>query len=191
MTPLQTGFAQNWLETTAELISGTIPTIRRLKSAGSLSVLTIISSPVTGASTARITFYLSIASARRWICLATPYFVPNPPAIDSLIDAHRRRGVEVASSCPGHSDNQWVSRQNSCSPLWTPAEAGIEILEFHETLLHQKTLVVDGVSVTIGTSNFDSRLVRAQRGKPRLRPRPYLARQFTTCSSKMPGDARR
>ena len=155
VTPLQTGFAQNWLETTAELISGTLY-YPPLESAGSLSVLTIMSTPVTGASTARTTFYLSIASARRSIYLATPYFIPDPPAVDTLIDA-KRRGVDVRIMVAGRSNDQWISRQNAIRHYGRLLEAGIEILEFHETLLHQKTMVVDGVWVAIGTSNFDSR----------------------------------
>ena len=155
VTPLQTGFAQNWLETTAELISG-MQYYPPLQSAGTLSVLTIISTPVTGASTVRITFYLSIASARRSIYLATPYFVPDPPAIATLIDA-KRRGVDVRIMVAGRSNDQWISRHNSVRHYGPLLAAGIEILEFHETLLHQKTLAVDGVWVAIGTSNFDSR----------------------------------
>jgi cardiolipin synthase len=155
VTPLQTGFAQNWLETTAELVSGALyyPPIEAV---GPLSVLTVMSTPVTGASTARITFYLSIASARRSIYLATPYFVPDPPAIDTLIDA-RRRGVDVRIMVAGRSNDQWISRHNTVRHYGRLLEAGIEILEFHETLLHQKTLGVDGVWTAIGTSNFDSR----------------------------------
>ena len=36
-------------------------------------------------------------------------------------------------------------------------DAGIEILEYEGTLLHHKTMVVDGLWATIGTTNFDSR----------------------------------
>jgi cardiolipin synthase len=35
--------------------------------------------------------------------------------------------------------------------------AGIQILEFNRTMLHHKTMVVDGVWSTIGTTNFDNR----------------------------------
>ena len=36
-------------------------------------------------------------------------------------------------------------------------EAGIDIYEYNHTMLHQKTMVVDGVWSTVGTTNFDSR----------------------------------
>jgi cardiolipin synthase len=35
--------------------------------------------------------------------------------------------------------------------------AGIPILEYNRTMMHQKTMVVDGVWATIGTTNFDNR----------------------------------
>ena len=61
--PLQTGFAQNWLECTGELVTGPhfypAPT-----PAGDLSLQTIMSSPETGASTVRVMYCLAISAAR-------------------------------------------------------------------------------------------------------------------------------
>ena len=53
VTPLQTGFAQNWLERTRELVSGPIY-YPEIEPAGPYLALTLMSSPVTGASTVRI-----------------------------------------------------------------------------------------------------------------------------------------
>ncbi len=79
VTPLQTGFAQNWLQTTGELISG--PLFYPLpEPAGPLAAQTIMSSPEIGASTVRIMYYLSIICARRSIYIANPYFVPDAAA---------------------------------------------------------------------------------------------------------------
>ena len=36
-------------------------------------------------------------------------------------------------------------------------EAGIDIFEYDRTMLHHKTMVVDGVWLTVGTTNFDNR----------------------------------
>jgi cardiolipin synthase len=155
VTPLQTGFSQNWLETTRELISGPLyyPVCAP---AGMLSVLTIISTPVTGASTARIMYYLSIAAARRSILIANPYFVPDPAGLDTLIDA-KKRGVDVRIIVAGKRDGNWLSRNNSVRLYGRLLEAGIELLEYEPTLLHHKTMVIDDIWSTIGTTNFDSR----------------------------------
>lgn len=155
VTPLQTGFAQNWLETTHELISG--PEYYPVhEPAGDLSVLTIMSSPVTGASNARTLYYLSITSARRSIRIANPYFVPDPAALDTLIEA-KKRGVDVRIMVAGTHNDNWLSRRNAVRLYGRLLDAGIEILEYEGTLLHHKTMVVDGLWATIGTTNFDSR----------------------------------
>jgi cardiolipin synthase len=155
VTPLQTGFAQNWLETTHELISGPL-FYPRHEVVGDLKVLTVMSTPVTGASTARTLYYLSITSARRSIRIATPYFVPDPAALETLIDA-KRRGVDVRIMVSGKHNDNWLSRRNAVRMYGRLLQAGVEILEYEPTLLHHKTLVVDDVWVTIGTTNFDTR----------------------------------
>ena len=115
-----------------------------------------MSSPVTGASTVRIMYYLSIICARRTIWLANPYFVPDPPAIDTLIEA-KRRGVDVKIMVSGMNNDSWLSRQNSIRLYGRLLEAGVEIYEYQHTMLHHKTMVVDGVWATVGTTNFDNR----------------------------------
>ena len=141
---------------TSELITGFefYPPID--KPAGTLAVQTILSSPETGTSTARTFYYLSIAAARRTIYIANPYFVPDQGAIDLLIAA-KRRVVDVRIMVAGIYNDNWMARQNSVRLYGPLLEAGIQILEYNHTMLHQKTMVVDGVWATVGTTNFDSR----------------------------------
>jgi cardiolipin synthase len=153
--PLQTGFAQNWLERTRELVSGPIY-YPALDADGPHLALTLMSTPVTGASTARTMYYLSIVCAQRRIWIANPYFVPDPPAIDTLIEA-KRRGVDVKIMVSGMNNDNWLSRQNGTRLYGRFLEAGVEIYEYQTTVLHQKTMVVDGMWGTVGTTNFDSR----------------------------------
>ena len=155
VTPLQTGFAQNWLQTTGELITG--PLFYPLpEPAGSLALQTIMSSPEIGASTVRIMYYLSIICARRSILIANPYFVPDAAARDALIEA-KRRGVDVRVMVAARYNDNWLARQNSVRVYGRLLEAGIEILEYNRTMLHLKTMVADGRWFTIGTTNFDNR----------------------------------
>jgi cardiolipin synthase len=153
---LQTGFAQNWLETTEELITGFEFYPANDAPAGTLSVQTILSSPETGASTARTFYYLSIAAARRSIYISNPYFVPDQGAIDLLVAA-KKRGVDVRIMVAGIHNDNWLARQNSVRLYGPLLKAGIHILEYNHTMLHQKTMVVDNVWSTVGTTNFDSR----------------------------------
>jgi cardiolipin synthase len=156
VVPLQTGFAHNWLEATSELITGFEFYPALDTPAGSLAVQTILSSPETGASTARTFYYLSIAAARRRIYIANPYFVPDQGAIDLLVAA-KRRGVDVRVMVAGIYNDNWMARQNSVRLYGPLLKAGIHILEYNHTMLHQKMMIVDGVWSTVGTTNFDSR----------------------------------
>ena len=155
VTPLQTGFAQNWLQTTGELVSGPLyyPFI---EPAGPLALQMILSSPEVGASTARIMYYLSIICARRSIYIANPYFIPDAAGRDALIEA-QRRGVDVRIMVAARYNDNWLAHQNSVRVYGRLLEAGIQILEYNRTMLHHKTMVVDGRWFTIGTTNFDNR----------------------------------
>jgi cardiolipin synthase len=155
VAPLQTGFAQNWLKTTGELISG-LRYYPPLEPIGPLGAQTIMSSPEVGMSTVRTMYYLSIICARKSIFIANPYFVPDQTAVEALTDA-KRRGVEVRVMVSGIHNDAWLARHNSIRTYGPLLRAGIEIVEFNRTNLHHKTMVVDGVWSTVGTTNFDSR----------------------------------
>ncbi|MEO8678119.1 MAG: phospholipase D-like domain-containing protein [Vicinamibacterales bacterium] len=155
VTPLQSGFAHNWKKTTSELITGAAyyPDI---EPRGPLAVQTMLSSPETGGSSVSTMYYLSIVCARRFIYIANPYFIPDPVAIETLIEA-RQRGVDVRVMVSGLRNDNWVARQNSIRLYGRLLAAGIDILEYNRTMMHHKTMVVDGVWSTVGTANFDNR----------------------------------
>ena len=155
VTGLQTGFSQNWLERTHELVSGA-EYYPSPYADGPHVALTLMSSPVTGASTVRIMYYLSIICARRTLWIANPYFIPDAPGIDTLIEA-RTRGVDVKIMVSGDHNDNWLAHHNSIRLYGRLLHAGVEIYEYERTLLHHKTMMVDGVWGTVGTTNFDSR----------------------------------
>ena len=126
------------------------------RTGGPLAVQTLLSSPETGASNVRTMYYLSIVCARESIYIANPYFVPDPVAIETLIEA-RQRGVDVRIMVSGIRNDNWLARHNSVRLFGRLLAAGIEIQEFNRTMLHHKTMVVDGLWVTVGTANFDNR----------------------------------
>ena len=152
---LQTGFAQNWLECTSELVTGAdfYPPLVR---AGPLAVQVIMSSPEAGASAVRVIYTLAISSARRSIEIANPYFVPGHVAIDLFRDAVAR-GVRVRVMVAGTRSDAVAARLNSVRLYGALLEAGVEILEYSRTMMHHKTMVVDGLWATVGTANFDNR----------------------------------
>jgi cardiolipin synthase len=153
--PLQTGFAQNWLEATGELVTGP-EFYPPAAPAGSLSLQTVMSSPETGASTIRVMYFLGISSARSTIDIANPYFVPDHVSIDLFRDAVKR-GVRVRVMMAGIRNDTWITRLNSLRLYGALLDAGVELLEYNRTMMHHKIMIVDGLWCTVGTANFDNR----------------------------------
>ncbi|MGI8672872.1 MAG: phospholipase D-like domain-containing protein [Luteitalea sp.] len=155
VAPLLSGFAQNWLRTTGEMIQG-VEYFPAPCEAGTLGVQVIHSSPDAGASSARLMYYLAIVSARTRIDIVNPYFVPDETAIDTLIEAVAR-GVQVRVVVSGKRTDNWLARHNSRRLYGVLLAGGVRIHEYHHSMLHPKVMLVDGCWCTVGTSNFDNR----------------------------------
>jgi cardiolipin synthase len=145
----------HWREIQVELVTGP-GYFPPHDSAGSMSVQTIMSSPEAGSSTVRILYYLSIVCARKSIWIANPYFIPDDVAVEILMEA-RQRGVDVKIMVAGRHNDMPISRYASIQLYGKLLDAGIEIYEYSTTMMHQKTMVIDGIWSTIGTTNFDNR----------------------------------
>ena len=107
----QSGFAQNWLLSTGEILSGPefFPTPR---AAGNVEVQTILSSPGAGACAAATMHLIAVQCARNYLYIATPYFIPSARLIDMLARACSR-GVDVKFIVAGKHNDTWWARQNS------------------------------------------------------------------------------
>ena len=104
-------------------------------------------------------FYRSLLSAldaaQQRIYLTTAYLVPTRRLMRSLVQA-AKRGVEVHLLLPGVSDF-WAPLAAGRSHYTRLLRAGIHVHELHDTLLHAKTCVIDGLWTTVGSSNLDWR----------------------------------
>jgi len=100
-------------------------------------------------------FLLALASAQHSIHITNPYFVPDETMISTLIGA-AQRGVQVVLLIPGAIDHNLV-RQASRSKLGRLLKSDIQIYEYRPALLHAKTMVVDGIWATVGSTNLDHR----------------------------------
>jgi cardiolipin synthase len=152
---LQSGFAQNWLETTGEILSGE-RFFPEAHEAGTVKVQTILSSPATGAGAVGTMYLTVLQCAKRAILIANPYFIPDARVIE-MFSAARKRGVDIKLMLAGKHMDAWWARQNSVRQYGKLLEAGVEIYEYQPTMLHQKTMIIDGTWATIGTANFDNR----------------------------------
>ena len=97
----------------------------------------------------------SIAAARERIVLTTPYFVPHEGVLAGLRRA-ALRGVSTVLIVPRRSDHA-ITQAAGRSQYGYLLEAGVEIREYEDGLLHAKTLTVDSRTAIIGTANLDLR----------------------------------
>jgi cardiolipin synthase len=104
-------------------------------------------------------FYRALLSAldasQHRVLLTTAYLVPTRRLMRSLVHA-ARRGVDVHLLLPGISDF-WAPLQAGRSHYARLLRNGVHLHELHDTLLHAKTCVIDGLWTTVGSSNLDWR----------------------------------
>jgi cardiolipin synthase A/B len=104
-------------------------------------------------------YLLNIFRARRSVWITNSYFVPDPSVVRALKRA-ARRGVDVRVILPAYSDVEIV--RHASRAMWGGLmRSGVRLFEFHRSILHSKSAVIDGVWSTIGSFNMDYRSLRA------------------------------
>jgi cardiolipin synthase A/B len=104
----------------------------------------------------RITFIMYVAAitfAENSLHMTNAYFVPDHQTIEALSDA-ARRGVDVKIILAETTDSslaQYAGEYFYSGLL----KSGVRLYKRRNALLHAKTLVVDGVWSTVGSTNMD------------------------------------
>jgi cardiolipin synthase len=155
---LQATFAENWLESCGEVLTGDEYFPDDLRAADQGEALVINSTPSNGGSTrARILFQLLLASAKTSIHITTPYFLPDRSMIEELVRAVKERGVQVKLLVPGRRSDHMLTRSSSRHAYGQLLKAGAEIREYRPAMIHAKILLIDGLWAVVGSTNFDNR----------------------------------
>ena len=155
---MQAVFMDNWVKVSGDVLHGRryFPPVEPM---GEGRAQMFSSSPSGGSESMHLMYLLSIAAATRTIDLSSAYFVPDDLTVDALVAA-MRRGVRVRIITPGPIiDSQTVRGASRAS--WGPLlEAGAQISEYQPTMFHCKVFTVDGLLVSVGSTNFDNRSFR-------------------------------
>ena len=122
---------------------------------GNKTIRVISSSPDDSLNMTYVTLLSAITHAEKSVYMTMAYFVPDPQTIET-IQAAARRGVDVKLILPGFSDFAAVfhAGRSHYSDLM---RAGVKIFEHREAMLHSKTVVIDSVWSTIGSTNMNWR----------------------------------
>jgi len=156
---LQAAFASGWAEATGELLTGDLffPAVS-FDDEGNVSAGMMHSLPTIGSTPAERFLALTIAGARKTLYISNSYFVPNSDFVNLLINS-ARKGVDVRVLT--------VSEKTDVKTTWYAGRAlyegllkgGVKIYEYQPTMMHAKTIVVDGLWSAVGSMNFDNRSI--------------------------------
>jgi cardiolipin synthase A/B len=154
---LQATFAAGWAEATGELLTGDMFFPKTsFAEVGNVKAGLMHSVPSMGSTPAERFLALSIAGARKSIYITNSYFVPGESFMQLLLAA-QRRGVDVRVIT--------VSKKTDVKTTWYAGrtyyekllEGGVKIYEYQPTMMHAKSMVVDGIWSYVGSMNFDNR----------------------------------
>jgi len=125
------------------------------KSGGNTLLQIVANTPEDDLNEVYVTMLSVITYAQESIDITMAYFVPDDQLEQALRDA-AKRGVRVRIILPSYSDFSGVfyaGRAHYDDLL----ESGVRLFELENAFLHSKSIVVDGVWSSIGSTNFDWR----------------------------------
>jgi cardiolipin synthase len=151
---LQGAFQQHWVRATGETISGASE-FPPLPAAGKLRTQ-LIASHSFSVSPISLVQAVAFASAEKTIFITNAYCAPSKNQVKLLTTA-AARGVDVRMLVPGQHNDQPMTKSAGRGAYGELLEGGVKIFEYEATMIHTKTMVVDGLFSVFGSSNFDSR----------------------------------
>ncbi len=152
----QVSFLEDW-----RWASGRVPELNWTPEAapeGDIFGLCLPTGPADGFETGTLMLLSLINAARERIWIASPYFVPDEQFISALQLA-ALRGVDVCVIIPENNDDSLVDL-TSYSYLVELEKVGVKLFRYQPGFMHQKVMLIDNATSTIGTANFDNRSMR-------------------------------
>lgn len=128
------------------------------KGTGDVGVQIVSSGPDSEWEQIKNGYIKMIMSAKEYVYIQTPYFIPD----ESLRDALRiavLSGIDVKIMIPNKPDHPFVYWA-TLSYIGDLLNAGAEVYIYQNGFLHAKTIVVDGKIASVGTANIDVRSFR-------------------------------
>ncbi|HSH39378.1 MAG TPA: phospholipase D-like domain-containing protein [Chthoniobacterales bacterium] len=152
---MQNAFLDNWQQTRAELLHGDAY-FPNLECVGNQTCQVFKSSAGEGSDSARLMVLVATAAARKRICIANAYFIPDDLAIQTLVEA-LQRGVRVDILVPGSDTDALLVRAVGKTRWPRLFEAGARFYEYQPARFHCKHFMVDDCWASVGSANLDNR----------------------------------
>jgi cardiolipin synthase len=159
---VQLAFADIWAYSTGELLAGDaffpeFPAESTLSAPADPFLHTgLTSAPSKEDHPLGLLLLLTVSGARQRIEITTPYFIPDHTMRAALIE-RARAGVDVRILLPGPSIDHNSVRLAAQYRYQELLAAGVHIYEYQPTMMHSKSIVVDGVWSVVGSPNLNVR----------------------------------
>ena len=152
---LQRAFLVDWFFVSRELITDHVyyPASKVAENDSLIQIVT--SSPTSLWPEIEQGYVRVLASAKRYVYMETPYFLPTDPILFAMRTA-ALSGVDVRLMIPYETDTkivEWASR----TYVLDTVKAGVKVYLYKAGFNHSKLLVADDSIATIGSTNVDFR----------------------------------
>ena len=152
---LQRAFLVDWFFVSRELITDHVyyPASKVAENDSLIQIVT--SSPTSLWPEIEQGYVRVLASAKRYVYMETPYFLPTDPILFAMRTA-ALSGVDVRLMIPYETDTkivEWASR----TYVLATVKAGVKVYLYKAGFNHSKLLVADDSIATIGSTNVDFR----------------------------------
>ena len=151
---LEYSFAVDWSFERKELLSDTYY-FPRTDTPGTTGMQIVTSGPIGKWYNLSMLFLKAISSAKRYVYLQTPYFLPTD-SLMKVIQAAALSRVDIRIMLPERSDSK-ILMLASNSYVAQLLSAGAKVYFYKPGMLHSKAIVIDDEIATVGSTNFDFR----------------------------------
>jgi cardiolipin synthase A/B len=153
---LRAAFLDNWAETDPTIFEDEFDRFPSWPAPGHSTVQCVRGASATGGSELRSVFQTLLQLATRQLRVTTAYFVPDDDLTKRLCDA-AGRGVRVQILLPGPFADKRFVQLAAEADYESLVESGVEVWNFQPSMMHSKTMTVDGLIANVGSANFNTR----------------------------------
>lgn len=100
-------------------------------------------------------YFVAITSARKYVYISTPYFMPGPSMIMAIKTASMS-GIDVRIIIPYKSDS-FFSYWCTNSYVQELLDARVKVYRYKKGFNHSKIMMIDDTLSSVGTANMDTR----------------------------------
>ncbi|CAM5206585.1 Cardiolipin synthase OS=Ureibacillus acetophenoni OX=614649 GN=SAMN05877842_111131 PE=3 SV=1 [Ureibacillus acetophenoni] len=153
--PLQTRFLLDWNQASNNNIDYSEKYFPAIPQKGDVAIQIVSSGPDADWPTIKNGYLKLLMSAKRYIYIQTPYFIPDSSFLNA-VEVAILSGIDVRIMIPNKPDHMFVYWA-TYSYVGELLKAGAKVYIYEKGFIHAKMIVIDDEASTVGTANIDVR----------------------------------